>query len=260
MAKKNQDWLEFLIQCADIADDISSHYFKAPGLTIIKKLDTTPVSQADLEIEKKLRKFAKESNPDMALLGEEFGPCDEHENLVFIIDPIDATQNFIRGIPLYATLLAIQLNGEVIAGLVSAPQTRDRWQAVKDKGSFHNEMPIHVSKINTLSESQAFHGSLYGTEAKQRPKTAFNVLKKTYRQRGFGDYYAAMLIAMGCGEFALDFGIKPWDVAPLKIIVEEAGGVVTNLNGDFNLYSQDYVYSNNQFHNEILSILTTPTT
>ena len=141
------------------------------------------------------------------------------------------------------------------SGLVSSPVTRDRWWATKGGGSFYNGNQIRVSSVDTLSESQSFFGGLYGQETRNQPSKLLPLLEKTYRQRGFGDYYAHVLVAMGCGEFAVDYGLNPWDTAPLKILLEEAGGVVLNLDGRADIYSSVFISSNKAIADTVLSEL-----
>jgi histidinol-phosphatase len=173
-----------------------------------------------------------------------------------IIDPIDGTRNFVRGIPFIATLLAIELDGKIIAGLVSNPIQREQWGAELGAGATYNGSPIRVSSVVDLASSQAFHGSLYGSEAEGLPRDkVLEILSQTHRQRAMGDFYGHMLVASGAGEFSLDFGLKPWDIAPLKIIVEEAGGRVSNFDGRFSLDGGSLVCSNGVLHRAVLTAL-----
>ncbi len=247
------DILTTLHKMADHADEIALSFFQKTTLKVTDKSDHSPVSEADLAIEMRIRDIAAVQLPNHAVWGEEFGLKDPNARQKLLIDPIDATRNFIRGIPFFATLLAIEEDGQIIAGLISAPATQDRWCAVLGEGAYHNNQRIHVSTLSEISHSQAFHGSLYGPEADTVPvKSVLALLSQTQRQRGIGDYYGHMLTAMGCGEFTLDFGLKPWDMAPLKIIVEEAGGKVTNLNSEFSLKNGDVVTSNGALHSMLL--------
>lgn len=253
---KIDHWLDFLQRLADFADEISRHYFQKLHLKVSQKTDSTPVTQADLEIEERIRKITEQTHPDIDILGEEFQTkSTKNSSLKLIIDPIDGTQNFIRGIPFFATLLAIEEHGKIIAGVISSPIKNDRWWAGKNTGSFYNKNLIKVSKIKELTEAQAFHGSLYGYEAQTAPPTLLTLLAKTHRQRGFGDFFSHMLVAMGCGEFAVDFGLKPWDIAPIKIIIEEAGGKCTDIEGKSSIYTGSLLSSNKVLHKEIKEIL-----
>ncbi len=247
------EFIAFLTELATLSDPIAMHYFNSTTLEIREKQDKTLVTQADLEIETAIRTCVKTQRPYWSILGEEFGDtCHFESKIRLIIDPIDSTQNFLSRIPIFATLLAIEENGEIVAGLVSAPATQERWWAQKGKGSFYNGIGQRVSQVSDLSQAQAFHGSLYGSEATQTPPELLTLLSQTRRQRGMGDYLAHTLVAMGCGDFAVDFGLKPWDIAPLKIIVEEAGGKVTNADGNFSLYTHSIVSSNRVLHPHII--------
>jgi len=243
-----QDWIPFLKDIAELSRPIAMKHFQSSGLGVNVKADQTPVSQADLEIENHIRKLVNERYPDLSIMGEEYGETKGESDTTLIIDPIDGTKNFIAGIPYFATLLAIESRDVVVAGLVSAPATGDMWWAQKGQGSFHNGKPIKVSTVASLDKALAFHGSLFGSEAADDSTPVLSLLKQTYRQRGFGDYYAHMLVAMGLGEFAFDFKLKPWDIAPLKIIVEEAGGQFSDVDGHDTIYSSNLITSNGILH------------
>ena len=168
---------------------------------------------------------------------------------------IDGTKNFIRGLPIFGSLFAIEDKGTVVAGMVSAPALKDRWWAEKGQGAFHNGSPINVSSIERLDEANGLHGSIFGSEACSNPEPVIKLLQDTYRQRGFGDFYPHMLVAMGCGEYAIDFKLNVWDIAPLKIIVEEAGGTCTDSNGNNTIYSGNIISSNSKLDPKVLSYI-----
>ncbi|RAP34253.1 histidinol-phosphatase [Candidatus Marinamargulisbacteria bacterium SCGC AG-439-L15] len=245
------EWVHFLQKITEETDKIAMRLFKAHDLGITIKDNMTPVSQGDLEIEDHIRHLVKQSQLEISIIGEEYGETRSNSNLKLIIDPIDGTKNFIRGLPFFATLLAIEEDGEIIAGLVSAPATGDKWWAEKGKGSFHNGKKIHVSEITSLDKSLALHGSLFGSEASNTPEPVISLLQDSYRQRGFGDYYPHMLVAMGCAEFAFDFKLQIWDIAPLKIIVEEAGGRFSDTDGVTTIHSGNLITSNGHLHDTV---------
>ena len=249
------NWIEFLTALVDETDALALKYFRANDLGVTIKPDRTPVSQGDEEIENHIRQMISDSHPELSIVGEEYGSTVGTSSTKLIIDPIDGTKNFIAGLPFFATLLAIEQEGDVIAGLVSAPETGDRWWAAKGKGAFHNGNQIQVSSVDSIDKSLVFFGSLYGHEASKQAEPVLNLLKQTYRQRGFGDYYQHMLVAMGKGEFSLDFNLKQWDIAPLKIIIEEAGGVCTDSSGEKTIHAGNAICSNGQFHQQIISTL-----
>lgn len=244
------------------ADRIAMHYFSRRTLKIESKIDHSPVTQADLEIETMVRDTVRKRWPDIGVFGEEFGDESIKSEVRLIVDPIDGTRNFIRGVPFFATLLAVENKGEIQSGLVSAPYSGERWWGNCGLGtqfamyrSRWDTHSLHVSTIDQLDASQAFHGSLFGCEAALTPDAVLALLSRTSRQRGVGDYYLHMLVASGAGEFGIDFGLKPWDKASLKAIVEGAGGRVTDRDGGFSLNSDSIVSSNGRFHDEILGIL-----
>lgn len=255
-------WLTFLHQCADHADELSRFYFKKNHLRVDTKENQTPVTEADLEIEKKIRQIAADTHPNLPIYAEEFGQCPEDALQKLIIDPIDGTQNFVCGIPFVATLLAIEEKGDIVAGVISCAPNDDRWWAAKNMGSFYkktyNDTPtrIDVSTVDTLEKSQIFHGSLFGNEAHgSNTPNVLSLLKKSRRQRGFGDFYAPMFVASGAGECAIDFNLKPWDMASIKIIIEEAGGRFTDTHGKNSIYNGEFLVSNGHIHHEALDIL-----
>ncbi len=248
-----------------MADDISLHYFNAyhgyssvrESLQIEVKSDLSPVTQADCEIESKIRKILAKDYPHIQVIGEEFGTPDTLGDTQLIIDPIDGTKNFIAGIPFFGSLMAIQEKGKIVASMVSMPRYRERWWAIAGQGSFYNGHKIRVSSVQTLGESMAFHSSFSGEKAKQSPQGLLPLLNATKRQRGYGDFYAHMMVAMGCGEFAYDCNLKIWDIAPLKLIVEEAGGIVTDQWGQNRYDTGTILSSNGQFHTELVQRLAT---
>jgi histidinol-phosphatase len=249
------DWQHFLLSLTEKTDPLALKYFNTSDLKIELKADRTPVSQGDQDIEDFIRSQVAKSHPELSILGEEYGETKTDSNVRLIIDPIDGTKNFIAGIPFFATLLAIEVDGAVVAGVVSAPATGDKWWASKGGGAFHNGNPIHVSKVANIADSMALYGSLYGQEASSVAEPVLNLLKQTYRQRGLGDYLQHMFVAMGKGEFAMDFNLQPWDVAPLKIIVEEAGGVCTDSSGEKTIFGGNAITSNGMFHEHIIAEL-----
>ena len=254
--KTTSDYLVFLKDCADLADDMAKHFFEK-ALKIEEKKDKTLVTEADLAIEKKIRELSADYDKDLAVLGEEFGACDPKARRKLIIDPIDGTVNFIRGIPIFASLLAIEIEGVIEAAMVSNPISKERWHAGKNTGAFYQGSPISVSKIDSLAESQAFYGSLFGNEAKGLPvDKVIQLFSKTKRQRGIGDFLMHLWVAMGYGEFAFDVNLNPWDLAPLGLIVEEAGGKVTTLSGKpFSIYQPTILSSNGRYHPSLISHL-----
>ena len=252
-ALSNAEWLQLLEDCANEADEVSRHYFNSASLQVEHKGDSTPVSEADIKIERLIRDTLLKRFPSLGVIGEEFESCDASLPFKLIIDPIDGTSNFIRAIPIYGTLLAIEKHGEIVAGLISNGFTKERWQAFKGGGAFYNAKPISVSTISDLSQFQAFYGSLFGNEARGDFTKLTNFLSHTKRQRGIGDYLMHMWVAAGFGECAIDFALKPWDLGPLGIIVTEAGGHVSQVDGsEFSIYEGSILSSNGLFHDTLV--------
>ena len=245
----------FLTQLCDVADDIALTYFNQSNLDIDIKDNMTPVSAGDLAIENEIRALVKSQHPHLSIIGEEYGETLADSNIKLIIDPIDGTKNFIRGLHFFGSLFAIEDDGHVVAGMVSAPALKNRWWASQGQGAFFNGAKIHCSTIASLSEANGFYGSLFGSEASTTPEPVIQLLKDTNRQRGFGDFYPHMLVAMGCGEYAIDFKLNVWDIAPLKIIVEEAGGQFSNTQGESTIYSGNIISSNKILHTTVLEYI-----
>jgi histidinol-phosphatase len=201
--------LEYALSLADEADAITLAYFRATDLRVDTKPDLTPVSEADRLVESRLRKRIARDRGDEPVLGEEEGGEDESG---WIVDPIDGTRNFTRGIPIWATLLAY---ADRIA-VVSAPALGRRWWAERRAGAFADGEPIRVSAIDRLEQATV----LYGLD-RPVPDRAWSA----WHVRGFGDFWSHMLVAEGAAELAVDAeGLAVWDTAPMRIVVEEAGG------------------------------------
>ena len=203
--------LDFALSLADAADAISLPRFGASDLRVERKPDLSPVTDADRAIEEKLRALAAERGE--GLFGEEFGgPAD---GVRWIVDPIDGTKNFVRGIPIWATLIALERDGELVCGVVSAPALRRRWWAARGEGAWANGAPIRVSAVARLEDaavSVALAADLAAVE---------NV---AWHARGLGDFWQHVLVAEGALDAAIDYPLKLWDYAALVPIVEEAGG------------------------------------
>lgn len=249
------DWIPLLHELSDRADAIAMRYFQSEGLPIDRKPDRSLVTKADLEIEQAIRDHVAATRPELGVFGEEGGErAGEGDSGVrVIVDPIDATANFARGIPIFATLLGVETGtggdaAEVVAGMVSAPALHRRWHAARGAGAWAGTRRLHVSAVTGLADTQIFHGSLAGAEAVPGTERIPGLLEGSWRQRGFGDFWQHVLVAEGCGEIAVDPIVKPWDIAPLQILVEEAGGKATTIAGDRSIYGGSLVTSNGRMH------------
>jgi histidinol-phosphatase len=249
-------WLPLLSEIADRADAIALKYFRAPDLRVDEKADLSPVTEADRAIEDATRALIKSRYPEMSVFGEEQGEDGDSGGPRLIVDPIDATRNYLRGIPIFATLLAVEIEREIVVGLVSAPALNTRWHAARDAGAFCGSRPLQVSAIGDLGRGQAF-GDLGG--AVEDEVALLALLRQADRARGFGDFYQHMLVAEGAGEVAVDPIVSPWDIAAVQVIVEEAGGKATTLSGERSIYGGSLVTSNGLLHAEALGLLRSST-
>lgn len=246
--------IQFAQRLADAADTITLGLFGSPGLATHTKRDSSHVSDADLRVDHELRRLIGEHHPNDSIMSEEIAPIVAGARR-WIIDPIDATANYIRGNPVFATLIALESSGVIEIGVVSAPALGRRWWAVRGEGAFVNGEAMTVSAINDLAECQISHDSDVEFEL-HRDGTRFRDLaRRCWRTRGFGDFWSHMLVAEGAVDIALEPAVYPWDVAPLKVIVEEAGGTITGINGGHVMVAGDVISSNGLVHDEVVRIM-----
>ena len=253
-AVSSGEWLPLLTDIADRAAGIALRLFRSRGLRVEEKPDLSPVTEADRAIEEMARRLVRERHAGLGVLGEEGGEAAGAADVRLIIDPIDATRNFVRGVPVFATLLAIEESGQVVAGLVAAHALGMRWHAVRGRGAFAGERRLQVSGIRELGSAELFHGNLGSAEGGP-PAGMAELIRRVHRTRGFGDFYQHMLVAEGAGEIAVDPVMHPWDIAALQVIVETAGGRATTLGGERSIYGGSLVSSNGAMHEAVLGIL-----
>jgi histidinol-phosphatase len=249
----SQRAVEVASEAARAAGEIALKYYTG-GFDVTLKADHTPVTQADQQAEQSIRRILGRAFPDHGFLGEEFGG-EGRQDRRWIIDPIDGTQNFIRGIPIWATLIALEEDGEVTAGVVYNPVTREMHTAQRGGGAFLNGRPIHVSPVSALADSQLIHAGLGLVRRTPYWDGIVRLLDGTQRQRGFGDYLGYTLVAEGKAELYVELDIKPWDIAPCRLLVEEAGGRFTDFTGQPSIFSGTAVASNGRVHDAALAAL-----
>jgi len=252
------DWLPLLGDIADRADEIALSFFGAKRLRVDQKPDASPVTEADRAIEAMARALLRERQPTLGVLGEEQGEVGGAVGTRLIIDPIDGTRNFVRGIPVFATLVAIETDGEVVAGIASAPALRARWRAARGGGAFRDARRLQVSGVRALDGALLLHGNLGLKEGGPPPGFA-RLVGRVGHTRGFGDFYQHMLVAEVAGDVAIDPVMHPWDIAALQVIVEEAGGRATGLDGERSIYARSLVTSNGALHEAMLDTLSRAT-
>lgn len=255
VSRAPDDLLAFLQGLADRTDEIARRHFRSATLRVERKADASPVTEADRAVEALVRRETRIRYPDFGILGEEEGAFDGASDSRLILDPIDGTKNFMRGIPVFATLLAVERAGEVVAGVVSAPALGCRWHAVRGGGAFRGDRRLRVSDVRTVRESQLFHGGLKDASGTTLAPGWSALFARADRTRGFGDFYQHVLVAEGAGELAYDPRVKPWDIAPLVLLVEEAGGRATSTAGVRGIEAGHLVSSNGWIHDEALALL-----
>jgi len=241
-----KDDLRLALALADLSDRITLRHFRGT-FSVRTKADQTPVSEIDEAVENAIREQLNRERPQDAIIGEEFGERGDSARR-WIIDPIDATRNYIRGIPVFATLIA--LDGEV--GVVSAPALNHRWWASRGKGAFCDSRGIHVSKVTCLGDAQIGYDSVADFAA---PDKFLELVRSCDRARGFGDFWIHMLVAEGAIEIAVEPKVAWWDMAAVQIIVEEAGGRFTALDGQPRADRGSGISSNGALHDQVLVAL-----
>ncbi len=244
-----KDDLQLALELADISDAITLHSFRK-SFSVRTKADHTPVSEVDEEVERAIRDRLNRQRPDDSIIGEEFGKRGDSARR-WIIDPIDGTKNYIRGIPIFATLIA--LDGEV--GVVSAPALHRRWWAARGKGAICDGHPIHASQIKNLADAQIGYDSVTDFEAVGLGEKFLALMRRCGRARGYGDFWIHMLVAEGAIEVAVEPQVAWWDMAAVQIIVEEAGGRFTTLDGRPRADGGSAISSNGLLHKEVMAAL-----
>lgn len=248
-----RDRYEAAMEAAHAAGRHALRYFDA-NVNVEWKSNQTPVTIADREAEQLLRDELLGEFPEDGFLGEEFGESHGTSGFRWIIDPIDGTRNFVRGIPLWATLVGLEHRGEVIAGVCFIPPMNQMYRALKGDGAYRDDRPLHVSNVARLEEAQLFFSGISWFIKGACREAFLELAGRTQRQRGFGDFYGYLLVAQGSGELMLDYGLKPWDVAAIKPIVEEAGGRFTDWNDHPTIHRPDVLASNGKLHEETLAV------
>lgn len=257
--QRNHD-LKLALELADLADDITSSRFDAADLHVESKPDLTPVSDADLATEKELREHLAEKRPDDAVLGEEFGGAAVFAGRQWVIDPIDGTKNFVRGVPVWATLIALLEDGEPVVAVVSSPALSRRWYAAKGEGAWREigdgkASPMRVSSVAKLEDASVSFSSLTGWRDRGLREQFIELTDAAWRLRGFGDFFSYCLVAEGSVDIACEPEVSLWDLAPLALLVTEAGGRFTSLAGVDGPHGGDAVATNGLLHDEVLGRL-----
>ena len=248
---------------ADTADKISTARFRALDLKVDSKPDLTPVSDADTAVEKAIRATLARARPRDAVIGEEFGATEAaagRSSRRWIVDPIDGTKNFVRGVPIWATLIALMDGDDVVVGLVSAPALGRRWWAGAGLGAYagrHQSAAtrLSVSGVATLADASFCYSSLTGWEEIGKLDAVLDIMRGSWRSRAYGDFYGYMLLAEGAVDVMVEPELSLWDVAALIPIVTEAGGTFTDLAGRTGPTGGSAIGTNGRLHPEITARL-----
>ena len=254
--------LSLALELADVADAITLSRFRAEDLEDATKPDMTPVTEADMSVERALREQLAGARPGDSVVGEEYGDSGPGQGgRRWIIDPIDATMSYVRGIPTWGTLLALEDGDEVVVGVVSAPELHRRWWAARGAGAFARdglaEEPrrIQVSRVSDLADAQLCISAASEWEAIGRLDAILELERRCWRTRGLGDLLSYMLVAEGVADIGLDPVASLWDLAATQVIVEEAGGRFTDLGGVRTPDGGDAIATNGLLHKAALEVV-----
>jgi histidinol-phosphatase len=253
IASRNIDEdLAFALELADAADDITLARYRATDLVVETKPDLTPVTEADQAAEKALRARLEAKRPRDGVVGEEYGETAGSGGRRWILDPIDGTKSYVRGIPAWGTLIALERDGEIVVGVVSAPALRRRWWASRGAGAFADGERIRVSRVSAIEDALLCYTSLPAFEEHGLGKEFRALAARCWEARGFSDYWAHVLVAEGSADLAVEPVMNLWDNAPLQVIVEEAGGRFTDLEGRPRADGGSAVTTNGLLHEAVL--------
>jgi histidinol-phosphatase len=250
-------WRDKALSICDETDRIAMTGFRRK-IAVDTKPDRTLVTEVDRSIERLIRERLRAAFPDCGLVGEEEGADGAGAAFCWYIDPIDATSNFVRGIPVFATLLAVALEGEIQLGVVSAPALGERWLAWRGGGAWRGEQRLTVSRVSHIEEAQLLYGSV-GQDRRSGLMPGLDAtLAAAWRERGFGDFWGYMLVAQGAAEAMIETGAHSWDWAAPLVIVEEAGGRFSTVEGERRIDGLSAVATNAILHDDLLRRLRLP--
>jgi histidinol-phosphatase len=241
------------VDAARAAGEIALRYYRT-GFDVTLKADATPVTEADREAEQAIREVLGGAFPECGFLGEELGAVGDQRRR-WIIDPIDGTKNFIRRIPVWATLIGLEEDGEITVGVIHNPVTGELLAARRGGGTWRDGARVRVSSVDDLEEATLLHAGLRLLREAGCWEGFVRLVDVTGRQRGFGDYLSYALVAEGKAEIYVETDLKAWDLAACKVIVEEAGGRFTDFAGAPTVHSGTALASNGRLHDAALALL-----
>jgi histidinol-phosphatase len=251
--------LGLALQLADAADAITTARFGAADLVVDAKPDLTPVSDADTAVERAIRDVLERERPGDAVSGEEFGSAGTGSRR-WVLDPIDGTKNFVRNVPVWATLIALLDGDDAVVGVVSAPALGRRWWATRGSGAWASVFGaeprrLAVSQVGSLADASLSYASLAGWTRLGLQDAFVALADRVWRSRAYGDFWSYMLVAEGAVDIAAEPELSLWDMAALAPIVTEAGGRFTGLDGADGVHSGNAAASNGVLHDDLLAAL-----
>lgn len=260
MTNLYDDDLALALELADAADAITLDRFEASDLKVKSKPDMTPVSDADVAVEQVLRERLAEARPGDSIVGEEFGGETVFEGRQWVIDPIDGTKNFVRGVPVWATLISLLVDGQPVLGVVSAPALARRWYAAQGSGAWRtfnkgSLKRLEVSHVGELADASLAMSSLEGWKARGLQENFIALTERTWRLRGYGDFFGYCLVAEGAVDIAAEPEVSVWDLAALSVLVTEAGGTFSSLNGEPGPHGGDAIATNGLLHDAARKVI-----
>ncbi len=249
-------WLDLGLELCDAADEIALRWFRRDVPTATKP-DRTFVTEADRAIEQLIRERIVAAYPTHGLVGEEYGVEAGDARVRWYIDPIDGTHNYIRGVPLFGTLLAVEVDGELQAGIMSAPALDERWHAARGLGAWTvgrdgASRAVRTSSVTALGDAHLLYGSRRDNVESGLMPGFDATIAASWRDRGFGDFWGYALVAEGAAEAMIETGIHAWDVAAPLVLIEEAGGRVTDVTGARTIEAPSFIGSNGHLHDQLL--------
>jgi len=241
------------LEAADAADAVTMGRYRSDNLRVETKPDMSPVTEADKAAEQAIREVLLQHRPTDAIAGEEFGHTGSGDRR-WIIDPIDATLNYMRGVPVWGTLIALEEDGEIVVGVVSSPAMAHRWWASRGDGAWLDGSRMQVSSVSSLAEATYSMNSLQD-HLEHGWDGAVELSRRCARTRGFGDFLSFMLLADGAVDVVTEPIAAEWDLGPLIVIVEEAGGTFTDLDQNRSVRGGNAVATNGLLHEAVLELL-----
>jgi histidinol-phosphatase len=257
------DWsddLALALTLADQADALTVPRFGAVDLRVDTKPDLTPVTDADKSVEQELRQTLSSQRPRDAVIGEEFGGSTEFAGRQWVLDPIDGTKNFVRGVPVWATLIALLDDGVPVVGVISAPALQRRWWAAAGQGAHAavadaSPKRLQVSAVGDLGAASLSFSSLSGWAERGIRDAFIGLTDAVWRVRAYGDFFSYCLVAEGAVDIAAEPEVSVWDLAPLDVLIREAGGAFSNLQGAAGPNGGSAIATNGRLHDAVLARL-----